>query len=45
LDFLAVAWDSKGRVAASFSDTPPDATLQPDFNMASIKAAFRLSRS
>lgn len=39
LDFLAVAWDSEGRVAASVSDTL-DATLKPDFNMASIKGGI-----
>ena len=39
LDFLAVAWDSDGKVAASVSDTL-DATLKPDFNMAAIKGGI-----
>jgi len=39
LDFMAVAWDSDGRVAASVSDTL-EAALKPDFNMASIKGGI-----
>ncbi|HVO61715.1 MAG TPA: VWA domain-containing protein [Terriglobales bacterium] len=39
LDFMAVAWDGNGQVAASVSDTL-DATLKPDFNMASIKGGI-----
>ena len=36
---LAVAWDKEGRVAASVSDTV-DATLKPDFKMASLKGGI-----
>jgi hypothetical protein len=39
LDFMAGAWDSDGKVAASVSDTL-DATLKPDFNMAAIKGGI-----
>jgi VWFA-related protein len=39
LDFMAIAWDSEGRIAASVSDTL-SATLKPDFNMASIKGGI-----
>lgn len=35
LDFMAVAWDSEGRVASSASDTLSP-TLKPEFNMASL---------
>jgi len=37
LDFMAIAWDSNGRVAASASDTLSP-TLKPEFNMASLNA-------
>jgi VWFA-related protein len=36
LDFLAIARDSEGRIAASVSDTL-DATLKPGFDVASLK--------
>lgn len=39
LDFMAVAWDSEGRVAASASDTLSP-YLKPEFNMASLNAGI-----
>ncbi len=39
LDFMAIAWDSDGRVATSVSDTL-DATLKPEFNMATLKSGI-----
>jgi VWFA-related protein len=39
LDFMAIAWDDNGEVAASASDALA-ASLKPNFNMASIKGGI-----
>jgi hypothetical protein len=43
LDFMAVAWDSEGRVAGSASDTLSPA-LKPEFNMASLTTGIPASQ-